>query len=84
MESAPALIKTKTMKEKNGVLTGAEVLWDVALRGIGIQLPDEYVLRFCQLVHKANQISLDKIALSDMVEIETWARQELEKRVKED
>lgn len=65
-------------------MQGAETLWDIALRGIGIQLPDEYVLRFCQLVHKANQIGLEKISLSDMVEIETWAQQELERRVKKE
>ena len=74
----------RTMKEKNGVLQGEETLWDVALRGIGIQLPDEYVLRFCALTQKANQLGLDKVTLDDMAEIEYNARKEMERRVKKE
>ena len=72
------------MKEKNGVLQGAETLWDVALRGIGIQLPDEYVLRFCALLKRRDVTGLEKMTLSDVVEIEHEARQEMERRVKKE
>lgn len=60
----------------------AETLWDVALRGIGIQLPDEYVLRFCALTQKVNQLGIDNVTLTDLSEIEYWARHEMEKRIK--
>lgn len=72
------------MKEKNGVLQGAETLWDVALRGIGIQLPDEYVLRFCALMDKYGQKDLPNITLSDLAEIEHEARQEMKRRMKKE
>lgn len=70
------------MKEKNGILQGEERLWDVALRGIGIVLPDEYVLRFCALLKKAGDVGLKDIRLSDMTDIEYDARQDAEQRVK--
>jgi hypothetical protein len=69
------------MKEKNGVLQNEETLWDVALRGIGIQLPDEYVLRFCALMKKFGNKDLPNITLSDVAEIEHEARQEMERRM---
>ena len=70
------------MKEK-GLLRDDEALWDVALRCIGIQLPDEYVLRFVRLLDKAKEVGLGKITLDDSVDIEHGARQELERRIKE-
>ena len=69
-------------KEKQGILQHGETLWDVALRGIGIQLPDEYVVRFCLLCSKANEVGLDKVTLSDLTDIEFEARKEVEKRTK--
>lgn len=70
------------MKEK-GLLRDDEALWDVALRCIGIQLPDEYVLRFIRLLDMAKEVGLGKISLNDSVDIEHYARQELERRMKE-
>ena len=71
------------MKEKNGILQGEERLWDVALRGIGIVLPDEYVLRFCALLKKAGEVGLKDIRLDDLTDIEFGAHEEMERRTKE-
>ena len=71
------------MKEKGLLLRDNEALWDVALRCIGIQLPDEYVLRFVRLLDKAKEIGLGKISLNDSVDIEHYAHHELERRIKE-
>ena len=70
-------------KEKNGILEGRELLWDVALRGIGIQLPDEYVLRFCALLEKYGEVGLDDISLNDFADIELSARKEMQRRLPE-
>lgn len=70
-------------KEKNGILQQGETLWDVALRGIGIQLPDEYVIRFCLLCKKANEVGLDKVTLNDLTDIEFGAREAVEERMKQ-
>jgi len=71
------------MEGKGLLLRDDEALWDVALRCIGIQLPDEYVLRFMRLLDKAKEVGLGKITLDDSVDIERGARQELERRMKE-
>lgn len=70
-------------KEKNGILTKKEQLWDVALRGIGIQLPDEYVIRFVGLLTLANHCGINKLTIGDMTDIENNARQSMENRLKE-
>ena len=70
--------------DKNGILHDSEALWDVALRGIGIQLPDEYVLRFVRLMEVADKIGLEKVSLSDVVDIEHYARQEMKDRMPAD
>ena len=40
---------------ENGLLNSDELLIDVAMRGIGIQLPDEFVLRLVMLKKKADE-----------------------------
>jgi len=69
-------------KEKNGILTRKEQLWDVSLRGIGIQLPDEYVIRFVGLLTMAKNCGIDKLTIGDMTDIENNARQSMEYRLK--
>lgn len=69
-------------KEKNGILYQKEMLWDVALRGIGIQLPDEYVIRFFKLLTLAKNRGIDKLTIKDMTEIEYNARESMEGRLK--
>ena len=54
---------------KPGILRFPESLWDIALRSIGIQLPDEYVLRFTRLLTAAKDVGIDKINLSDIADI---------------
>ena len=68
-------------EKKAFLLTEEEHLLDVALRGIGIQLPDEYVLRFKRLLDLYGLRGLEKITLDDMVNIEEEARTDLNKRM---
>ncbi len=68
---------------KSGILKRDELLWDVAMRGIGIQLPDEYVLRFVRLLDKVKQLGLGQVSLSDFADIENEARQEMMNRTTE-
>ena len=68
---------------KPGILRFPESLWDIALRSIGIQLPDEYVLRFTRLLTAANDVGIDKINLADIADIERDCREEVKKRLKE-
>ena len=68
--------------ENKLILQGNEHLWDVALRSIGIFLPDEYVLRFVMLLEKTKEVgSLDQISLNDVVDIEKSAHEEFVKRM---
>lgn len=68
---------------KQGILRFPESLWDIALRSIGIQLPDEYVLRFTRLLTAAKDVGIDKINLADISDIERDCREEVKKRLKE-
>lgn len=68
---------------KPGILRFPESLWDVALRSIGIQLPDEYVLRFTRLLTAAKDMGIDKVTLADIADIERDCREEVKKRLKE-
>lgn len=68
---------------KPGILRFPESLWDIALRSIGIQLPDEYVLRFTRLLTAAKDVCIDKINLADIADIERDCREEVKKRLKE-
>lgn len=64
------------------ILTNEENLISVALSVIGINLPQEFVLRVCKLQELAKEKGLKNIQLSDSVEIEHWANQEMAKRLK--
>lgn len=69
-------------KEKKAfLLTESEHLWDIALRGIGIQLPDEYILRFQLLVNLCNKKELKDITIEDFADIENIARRDLNDRI---
>lgn len=70
------------MEYTKGSLEGKEVLWDVALRSIGIFLSDEYVLRFTKLMNLASQKGLGNIKLDDTTDIEFEAREEIKARHK--
>lgn len=69
--------------EKNGILERGELLWDVALRGIGIQLPDEYVIRFNKLAQAVNMAGVENITLDELTDIELSAREEMKRRLAE-
>jgi hypothetical protein len=56
-------------EKKAFLLTEEEHLWDVALRGIGIQLPDEYILRFKRLLDLYGLRGLEKTTIEDFVTI---------------
>lgn len=66
----------------SGILTHEEHLWDIALRGIGLQLPDEYILRFVRLMALYGLKNLPNITISDFADIEHEAREELSARIK--
>lgn len=68
---------------KSGILRFPESLWDVALRSIGITLPDEYVLRFTRLLTAAKDMGIGKVTLADVSDIERDCREEVKKRLKE-
>lgn len=68
------------METKKGILTDGERLLDVALRGIGIQLPDEYVIRVALLRDLAKVKPLGTITLDDLSAIEREARKAVEQR----
>lgn len=63
--------------------TGDELLWDVALRGIGIGLPDEYVIRFHMLLDTIRELGMSNVTIADMATVEHMARNEMESRLKE-
>lgn len=65
---------------EKGLLNSDELLIDVAMRGIGIQLPDEFVLRLVMLKKKADEKGLCNINLDDFTEIELHAKEQIEKR----
>ena len=65
------------------LLRGDERLWDVALRGIGISMPDEYVMRLVRLAQKVHAFGLPSIHLDDLTEIEMETSEEVRKRVAE-
>ena len=69
--------------EKNGILERGELQWDVALRGIGIQLPDEYVIRFNKLAQAVNMAGVENITLDELTDIELSAREEMKRRLAE-
>ena len=66
--------------EKKPILTDDEQLLDVALRGIGLQLPDEYVIRVALLRSLAKEKPLGTITLDDLSGIEREARKTVERR----
>lgn len=68
-------------KKKAFLLTEEEHLWDVALRAIGIQLPDEYLLRFKRLLDLYGLRGLEKVSLDDVVSIEKDALTDLNARI---
>lgn len=68
-------------EKKAFLLTESEHLWDVALRGIGIQLPDEYIIRFQKLANLCNMTELKDITIKDFAHIEVTAREELNERI---
>ena len=72
--------ETTVIIKGKGLLNKNEELWDVALRNIGIMLTDEYVLRFIYLMEKAKTVGIEKISLSDSVDIEHEAHKEIERR----
>ena len=65
---------------KEGLLKDDELLMDVAMRGIGVQMPDEFVLRLCMLKKKADEVGMGNVTLDDYTKIEINAREEIEKR----
>jgi len=70
------------MEQTKFLLTEEEHLWDVALRGIGIQLPEEYVIRFTILHELFEQKGLSNIHIDELASVENIARRELSERSK--
>lgn len=68
-------------KKKVFLLTEEEHLWDIAMRAIGIQLPDEYLLRFKRLLDLYGLRGLGEISLDDVVSIEKDALTDLNARI---
>ncbi|MBQ9646145.1 MAG: hypothetical protein IJV24_07300 [Prevotella sp.] len=70
-------------QEISTILQGDERLWDVALRGIGISLPDEYILRFTRLLEEVSKTGLKNITLDDMVTIQYAAHEDVRTRTEQ-
>lgn len=57
------------MNDDNRIkLTRDEQLWKCALRGIGIQLSDEYILRFTMLFAAVKEKGLENVTTSDFAD----------------
>ena len=69
-------------KEKNEILIEKEQRGDDGMRGVEIEMSDEYVIRFVGLLTMAKNCGIDKLTIGDMTDIENNARQSMEYRLK--